>query len=153
MDIPSHCFLWRSSHSQHLQTFILMAITVAKKTSLLNWEGRTKWSTNHRLNHLTDQANLDKLSSNLNDNINSWHLNNTWSPSLQYIQSWFLFTPAWPNPLHNKRTSWSDKIAQYYKTYFLLFLLAVLLLNFCYVLFLLFTLIIIIFFLSFLIAS
>ena len=70
---------------QHLQTFILIALTLAKKTILLNWKDRNKLSVSHWLNLLTDHSNLEQLTSTVKDNLTTF--NNTWSPFLQYIQS------------------------------------------------------------------
>lgn len=70
---------------KHLQMFILIALTVAKKTALLNCKDKTKLSINHWLKLLTDHANLEKLTSTVKDNLIPFH--NTWSPFLQYIQS------------------------------------------------------------------
>ena len=72
---------------QHIQTFILIAVTVAKKTILLNWK---EW-----FNLLTDHSNLEKLTSALNDNMTLFL--NTWSPFLQFIYTWFLSTPQSDN--------------------------------------------------------
>lgn len=60
---------------QHLQTFILIALTVTKKTVLLNWKDRTKAVL------LKDQSNLEELTSTLKDNLIPFQ--NTWSPFLQ----------------------------------------------------------------------
>lgn len=67
---------------KHLQMFILIALTVAKKTVLLNCKDKTKLSINHWLKH----ANLEKLTSIIN-HLNLIPFHNTWSPFLQYIQS------------------------------------------------------------------
>ena len=71
--------------SHPLQTFILVALTVAKKTILLNWKDRTKISKYHWLNLLSDHANLEKLTHSHKDNITTFH--ETWSPFLLYIQN------------------------------------------------------------------
>ena len=83
--LPLHLSFRReiSPHLQshfHLQTFILIALTVAKKIilNLLNCKDRTKLSTNHWLNLLTGHANLEKLTSALKDDLIPFH--NTWSP-------------------------------------------------------------------------
>lgn len=62
-------------------SFVLISITIAKKTILLNWKDRTKLFITHWLNLFTDHSNLEKLTATLKNNITSHE--NTWSPFLQ----------------------------------------------------------------------
>lgn len=77
--------VWKSHH----KPVPLISLTINKKTILLNWKDRTKISTTHWLNLLTDHSNQEKLTASLKNNIKSFE--NIWSPFLQYLRLWTIF--------------------------------------------------------------
>lgn len=70
--------------SKHLKSFISIALTLAKKTILINWKNRTEISKTQWLAFVTDYSNLEKLTSSLKNKIKIYE--DTWTPFLQYLK-------------------------------------------------------------------
>lgn len=88
LPVPAVCLLGDlSSLSLPTQShkFLLIAITLAKKTILTNWKDKTKISLNHWLNLLSNHCTLEKLTATLKNTTASFET--TWSEFLAFIQT------------------------------------------------------------------